>query len=597
MEVMTFNIDSDRRQLVDDKQNFNIDFHDSKYNWLAARQYEKDMRQVEVHVIHGDGSPFDLTGVNPNFEGLLPEGVYRIIDAKHAVMIDAINGIFRFDFPAPAFAIAGSYKQAFFRLMKDGKSVTTLEFSLDVMADKVISGLIPSDYITPFEDLYGKLDVIIANADGEFKVAMIKWKQEIAELITKLNLDYATIQSTADSLSARLDDLATKIEGDNLVTKDDLNGILKQFQAVLDEFDNYTGLDNPWLSDVNNTVRVGIDNYASTINTDENVVRILNLQDVHLTRSKLVAEGYKKGGNAVIKQLHAVSVLRDKVDMAIVNGDNIDGSETREVNLHRNHELVDTVHGVLGKMPTLITLGNHDDGSVWKNGSDVITLDELTNIYDYAHYDQGEVRPDNGATYSYYDFDEAKLRVISLSGFENPEVYNDDGTIKYRRGSASVFTSKQLNWLVQALTIDASWSVIIFNHSPYEGFYHNTPYSTMEVINHNVLKDIMQAFQKGEKVTSSGANGDFPATITADFSAQGAGTLITNVFGHEHRDDDRTEVDGIPAILRTCNIATIDSREIGTVNEFALDVIEIDTTKRTIKFNRFGAGSSVQWTY
>jgi hypothetical protein len=218
MEVMTFNIDNDRRNLVDDKQNFSIDFHDSKYNWLQARQYEESMRQVEAHVVHGNGSPVDLTGMNPVFEGWLPEGLYRIIDAKHSVMIDAKNGIFRFDFPAPAFQIAGSYKQAFFRLMKDGMSVTTLEFSLDVMADKVISGLVPSDYITPFEDLYGKLKDYITKANGDFDTAMTQWKKDVANLITKLNADVSGINMTITEIKTQLSALEEKIKADGLLT-------------------------------------------------------------------------------------------------------------------------------------------------------------------------------------------------------------------------------------------------------------------------------------------------------------------------------------------------------------------------------------------
>ncbi|KAF0362524.1 DUF2479 domain-containing protein [Pediococcus acidilactici] len=226
MEVMTFNIDKDRRNLVDDKQNFSIDFHDSKYNWLQARQYEESMRQVEVHVVHGDGSPVDLTGMNPIFEGWLPEGLYRIIDAKHSVMIDAQNGIFRFDFPAPAFQVAGSYKQAFFRLMKDGKSVTTLEFSLDVMADKVISGLVPSDYITPFEDLYFKLKDYIDKANGDFDAAMAQWKKDVANLITELNADVSGINLTITEIKTQLSALEDKIKADGLLTLADFN-ILK----------------------------------------------------------------------------------------------------------------------------------------------------------------------------------------------------------------------------------------------------------------------------------------------------------------------------------------------------------------------------------
>ncbi|MDB8873766.1 BppU family phage baseplate upper protein [Pediococcus acidilactici] len=233
MEVMTFNIDKDRRNLVDDKQNYNIDFHDSKYNWLQARQYEESMRQVEVHVVHGDGSPVDLTGVNPVFEGWLPEGLYRIIDAKHSVMVDAQNGIFRFDFPAPAFQIAGSYKQAFFRLMKDGKSVTTLEFSLDVMADKVISGLVPSDYITPFEDLYNNLKDYVTKSNGDFDTAMTQWKKDVADLITELNADVSGINLTITEIKTQLSALEDKIKADGLFTKADFDKFMSDINDQL----------------------------------------------------------------------------------------------------------------------------------------------------------------------------------------------------------------------------------------------------------------------------------------------------------------------------------------------------------------------------
>jgi hypothetical protein len=597
MEVMTFNIDEDRRNLVDDKQNFRIDFHDAKYNWIQARQYEESMRQVEVHVIHGDGSPVDLTGINPMFEGWLPEGLYRIIDAKHSVMIDAQNGIFRFDFPAPAFQIAGSYKQAFFRLMKDGKSVTTLEFSLDVLADKVISGLVPADYITPFEDEYDKLIAIVEKADGKFDEYLIKWKTEFDKVIGDLNGDYVKIKATADALDARLTALEKQINDKGLVTVADLNDLLDPFNDILDTLNNYRGLNQPWIKDRPSDVLTALSNYASTVSNDENVVRILNLQDIHATKSKTQAANYVTGGNAVINQLRSLDLIRDKVDMVVVNGDNIDGSESRMINIHRNQQVVDTIHGVMQDKPVLFTIGNHDDGSVWKDGSEVLTLKELTDIYDYQYYNAGEIRPDNTASYAYYDFPNQKIRAISLSGFENPEVFNEDATIKYKRGVASVFTTKQLNWLVQALKVDSSWSVIIFNHSPYEGFYNNAPYSYITNLNHNVLKDILKAFVNGTKVTSVGANTDFPANITADFSEQGEGTLITNVFGHEHRDAEKVVIDDIPAILRTCDIALTPDRVVGTSSEYGFDIIEIDVLKRKIKFNRFGAGESVSWSY
>lgn len=442
-----------------------------------------------------------------------------------------------------------------------------------------------------------RVEVLIEQTEGTIKAKLIEWEKLINDLITNKNIDLEQLESRMSTTEGNLKILEDKIKADNLVTVGNLNDLLAPFNEILDTLNDYRGLNHPWLKENSTDVLTALSNYASTVSDDKNVVRILNLQDIHATKSKTAAANYVTGGNAVINQLRSLDLIKDKVDMVVVNGDNIDGGESRMLNIHRNQQIVDTLHGVMQDKPVLFTMGNHDDGSVWKDGSEVITLKELTDIYDYQFYNASEIRPDNTASYAYYDFPNQKVRAISLSGFENPEVYNEDGTIKYKRGVASVFTAKQLNWLVQALKISSDWSVIIFNHSPYEGFYNNAPYNYITNLNHNVLKDVLKAFVNGTKVTSVGANTDFPANITADFSEQGKGTLITNVFGHEHRDADRVVIDDIPAIERTCDIALTPDRVVGTPSEYAFDIIEIDVLKRTIKFNRFGAGESVSWSY
>lgn len=226
MEVMTFNVDKDRRNLTDDTQNFDIDFSDSKYSWLAARQYENQMRQVQLNMQHGDGSPLDLTGANVVFEGLLPDGEHRIIDAKHSTILDAVNGQARFDFPAQAFTVSGSYKQAFFRVYRNGMNVASLEFSLEVYADKVISGLIPADYITPFLDQYGKLQDIIDNASGDLKAALQTWVDKFQDAFDGWSGDYTKVQATITALNTQMQTLADKIVADDLFTNQDLQSLL-----------------------------------------------------------------------------------------------------------------------------------------------------------------------------------------------------------------------------------------------------------------------------------------------------------------------------------------------------------------------------------
>lgn len=222
MQELTYTLGSDRRQLVD-PQNFQLNWRNDNSNWVQARQYENAMRQVLVTVQNEDGSPFDLTGTNYWFEGLLPDGKHKILDAKDGVPIDPQAGQFRFDFPAQAFAVAGSYKQAFFRIVKDGTNIATLEFDMQVLADKVITDLIPSDYVTPFEDLYGQLDDIIANAGSDFQKALNDWTQKFTDLSSSL-----TIQS--NSVKSALDNLEIKITQDGLATMKELVNYVKSNQ-------------------------------------------------------------------------------------------------------------------------------------------------------------------------------------------------------------------------------------------------------------------------------------------------------------------------------------------------------------------------------
>ncbi|WP_087842759.1 phage baseplate upper protein [Lactiplantibacillus plantarum] len=200
MQSLTYVIGKDKRNLVDDIKNFKIDFEDSNLNWVQARQYEDGMRQVFVTIKNEDSTPFDLTGCNYWFEGILPDGVHKILDANHGVAIDPVNGQFRFDMPKQAFAVAGSYVQAFFRIMKDGANVTTLEFDLQVLADKVISGLVPSDYVTPFEDLYNQLNKM----GTDTKTMLQTIQKQISDLEAKITQDGLFTQAEADAFKQQL---------------------------------------------------------------------------------------------------------------------------------------------------------------------------------------------------------------------------------------------------------------------------------------------------------------------------------------------------------------------------------------------------------
>lgn len=230
---LTFNITEDRRRLVEPTNvegfeiTFDRDIISGSKNWVDGRIGEDAARQVFVNVKYGpNNEAYDLTGIIPEFCGLTAKGGpenrnYSIIDNWHSVMVDPQGGRFRFDFPKDAFAVAGSYKQAFFNLKREGSGevVATLEFDMKVMANFVYSNIIPKDFITPYLEV---LDRLIS----EFKQGNVQKEELISELQktvqNKLDIIEATFKSTNDtleSLRATANSLSEKIKQDGLFTQ------------------------------------------------------------------------------------------------------------------------------------------------------------------------------------------------------------------------------------------------------------------------------------------------------------------------------------------------------------------------------------------
>ncbi|WWL93616.1 BppU family phage baseplate upper protein [Pediococcus acidilactici] len=604
MEVMTFNIDNDRRNLVDDKQNFNIDFHDSKYNWLQARQYEESMRQVEVHVVHGDGSPVDLTGVNPVFEGWLPEGVYRIIDAKHSVMIDAQNGIFRFDFPAPAFQIAGSYKQAFFRLMKDGMSVTTLEFSLDVMADKVISGLVPSDYITPFEDLYGKLQDYITKSNGDFDTAMAQWKKDVANLITELNSDISGINLTITEIKTQLSALEDKIKADGLLTQADFDTAVVDLKQYI--IDQLSIVNTPFRYSEKNDIGGDaksdyLPDFISKIDQSRFNIAVItdpHYQDRYLGEGEKIDYPYSKYS---INHLADFLELANHVDLAISLGDNNGGNNVEKARNYADEALYnDRLLYTPAKGDVALVPGNHDDGSPMmytRNIPDgIIKETELKELFATTTPRFGEKR-DGDSLYFYKDYDEHKIRVITLWTNDVPEdVLASDGNLKYPRWLWHGFRQQQLNWLANtALKVPTGYQAIIMAHAPLSADKWVDDDPNVHCINHDLVAGIINAFVTGSTYVNKGTVKDWEASVNCDFTSQGAGTLIGWFDGHKHRE--KIDVHNDFKQVEMVNDFPPKLTDVGTEHEGAMTVISIDTANKQVDLLGWGRATNRSMTY
>ena len=614
---LTFNITEDRRRLVEPTNvegfeiTFDRDIISGSKNWVDGRIGEDAARQVFVNVKYGpDNEAYDLTGIIPEFCGLTAKGGpenrnYSIIDNWHSVMVDPQGGRFRFDFPKDAFAVAGSYKQAFFNLKREGSGevVATLEFDMKVMANFVYSNIIPKDFITPYLEV---LDRLIS----EFKQGNVQKEELISELQktvqNKLDIIEATFKSTNDtleSLRATANSLSEKIKQDGLFTQGEAEefkqNMLTSVNNAISKYTDYEKVVDDITSDdgVDNVVN-DLTFFSKSLNQDK--FNALFLTDIHWTLMANDSDtNYATAGPKAIQQMMNTTVFDGNVDAVVVNGDNIHGNEfgTSKVpqNINRTKEFVGILNSTFIDTDVFVNMGNHDNGTVWSTApSAVISQDDLVRFYGVDKAKFGETR---NKFLAYKDYDSKKIRVITMNTFDNPDVLDGKQQIKYPTGKFSIFTNSQIQSLVRALqTVPDDYHVLVFTHQPLEGYFGNRPYDYMTNINHDVVKAILQGFATHTNVSITGVNPEFATSVTTDFT-QNKGTLIGVVSGHEHRDDTVQSQNGVNGFLRTCFISVGQDRTVGESTQYAFDVIEVDHDNRRITFKRFGKGDDYSYGY
>lgn len=599
---LKFRIGKDKRKLVP-INGFELNDADSNNpQWIQGRQNEDGGRQVFVDLEDEDGSPVNLTGANAIFKGVLPGGEYKIWDHKHSTIIDAQAGRFRYTFPKRAMAIAGSYKQAFFEVYREGSKLATLEFNFEVLADLVEENIIPSDYITPFEDLYGKLKDYIVKANGDFDAAMAQWKKDVAELITELNADISGINLTITEIKTQLAALEDKIKADGLATVADLT---KMLNPIIDRLDKLEAKEesSDLLTDVGGGIRdifTGqISNMKARINPD--LVNIGMINDVHYT-DRDSFWGPDNDAETGITHLLNIGEVSEKLDFAVSVGDNTDDNwGDNHFSIKRIEDYGMTWFTAL-ECPSAVLLGNHDDNSSHATsgvaGNDYIVPDsKFIQAYRQNVNLFGEKR--NGSSnYFYYDIPNKKVRVVGINDYENPNTLDENGKLKYPRINTSVITGAQLKWLAtDALNVSADTHVIVMLHCPIDGTIKDNP--TEHCYNHNLLKQLLEAFKNGTSGTLTSSTTDFPVNV--DYSFANKGTLIGVFAGHTHTEDYQV-INGINYVqnLNSVGCAGDAGNRIlyfDTKDEDSWSVIGIDTANKKVKLTKFGRGTDLDFTY
>ena len=302
-----------------------------------------------------------------------------------------------------------------------------------------------------------------------------------------------------------------------------------------------------------------------------------------------------------------IRTLHDVVDAIQINGDAVHGDALGlESVRHQNETIVSLFKDYPLSCDTFFTPGNHDDGSgrlkaallgkILTPGM-VLSDDDFKRIYRTSE-NSGEVR-DGESLYFYKDYPEKKIRLIGLNSSEVDEkIVDENGLIKYPRFVNHAYSEKQLNWLANVALMDVpeDYHTLILQHTPLEFGWDMTGNSSY--YNHDMVRDIILAFIQGTNYVGQSTAGipEFDAAVGADFSKQGERIFVGLFSGHLHNEANYTEA-GFNNITLLNSIPDKEDRVIGTLQEEAFSVLEVDVAERKVNIKGFGAAASRSFVY
>ena len=287
------------------------------------------------------------------------------------------------------------------------------------------------------------------------------------------------------------------------------------------------------------------------------------------------------------------------VDCVIFAGDILHGCGTHESSIDFLSKVADRLSGC--RVPVYVNRGNHDLNDYHGRNCPmeyIVTQNEWNNILldSLARGKAVHDENDSCSTYYYVDFEDKKLRLITLDSYNYPLVSSNGVTCDYKAETWNKIDDAQLIWLVEkALDTDKKgWTYVISSHAPICG-----PES---FLNNKEVQTIISAFNNREKITVCGKEIDYTA---AD------GKIPLSLSGHTHVASYRLfdEASHVCVNTSAARLAYYPTRPVsktenfvsempiryeGTIAEAMLDIVTLKKDGKVIRRN-FGPVSDAEF--
>ena len=381
-----------------------------------------------------------------------------------------------------------------------------------------------------------------------------------------------------------------KVKGENVVITSPNSGETTDLKSNLsqlsEEIANISGA-----TTAPNYVRIEAESVAEKIQAhqNENTFNFALFSDLHYAPEKYgeIYKGSSDYETVVSHMVDAINIVNEQVPLEclITLGDNVEGqvyttdstdlaatvAERAANSLSVIHSKVKDLNTALKRLqiPRISCKGNHDDGSInayygesdhtYKLAYIMQDADYYTRFFKHNANKERIMLSDPAAGLTaYLDLPTSKIRMIFLNSIDIPYQADSDGNCPYIGSPYNQYLcgqhtfgyqQTQLDWLANtALKLpDSGWQVMIFQHHPMLNNFskHANTASDYQRFNYDVLEGILNAFQHGTTYTHASTTGKAPngatsalfaCTLSADFTAQGAGQIIAIWNGHIHRD-------------------------------------------------------------
>ena len=332
-----------------------------------------------------------------------------------------------------------------------------------------------------------------------------------------------TIDSIIESTTDGGNNVITFSDGQNITIKNGSKGSAgskgQDGKTPIKGIDYFTSTDKTEL--VNQLItETGVDVIPNYVINEANrvIADIIAKQSTKTFTFAAMSDIHYGNGSYTDGIKHACQALkyidsRIKLDAVVILGDYTDGYLSNNYdNAIEDFKGVNNLLSGLRFAPNLRQQGNHD-----------ASYEEhypLINRFIQAQSND-VIWGDRFAGYYYKDFEDYKLRIISLNLNENSTIKEDT-----RKSNGQIACSaQQYQWFIDSLDLssktDASeWQILILSHQPLDWYSNHTVY----------LPQILDTYKKGGTIswTIGGIN------ITGDFKEKNMANLIGNIHGHVH---------------------------------------------------------------